>query len=56
MPDESKGQIDWEVTFDREAITRAMTRGHRKRKANDQNNNNIVSSNPDGIGPAQETG
>jgi len=54
MPDESKGQIDWEVTLDREAIIRAMRGRRRKRK--DQNNNNVVSTNPGDVGPAQETG
>jgi len=54
MPDESQGQIDWEVTLDREGITRAMTARRRNRKT--QNNNNIANANPGDIGPAQETG
>jgi hypothetical protein len=54
MPDEKQGEIDWEVTLDREAITRAMTRRPRKRK--DQNNNNVAGFTPGDIGPARETG
>ena len=52
MPDESKGQIDWEVTLDRQAIIRAMTRTRRKRKK-DQSNDNIASLTPGDIDPAR---
>jgi len=52
-PDESKGEIDWEVTLDREAIIRAMRGRRRKRKAKDQSNDNIASLTPGDIDPAR---
>jgi hypothetical protein len=52
VPDEPKG-IDSEATLDREAIIRAMTRRHRKRKAKDLNNDNIASLTPGDIDPAR---